>query len=238
MDRAGRDPVGYWLAWALYPAQPPGFFSGFAAHWNKDNNFGNAFDQWFLNLFPRVKPFVANGGGYLTLSFIPTLGTMILGLAAGRWLRDAAPSDSDAALAGRGRDRHRRRPAAAFHRHLPGREAHLDAGWTLFSGGLCFLFLAGFSWLVEIKGYRKWAFPLVVIGMNSIAAYLIAHLWERFIMDSFRIHLGAHAFAFPARSVEPFVRGSGGAAGVLADPLLDVPAKVVSQGLTCCIIQR
>ena len=53
--------------------------------------------------------------------------------------------------------------------------------WTLYSGGLCFLFLAGFCWLTEVKGYRRWAFPLVVIGMNSIAAYLIAHLWERFI---------------------------------------------------------
>ena len=41
--------------------------------------------------FPRTKPFVDNGGGYLTLSFIPTLGTMILGLIAGRWLRDSRP---------------------------------------------------------------------------------------------------------------------------------------------------
>src|SRR5215813_13792313 len=92
---------GYWLAWALYPAPGPGFdyqavgvpagwihnYSGFAAHWNKNSNLGAAFDQWFLNLFPRTKPFVANAGGYLTLSFIPTLGTMILGLAGGRWLR-------------------------------------------------------------------------------------------------------------------------------------------------------
>ena len=41
------------------------------------------FDQWFLNLFPREEPFRYNGGGYATLSFIPTLGTMILGLIAG-----------------------------------------------------------------------------------------------------------------------------------------------------------
>ena len=83
---------GYWLAWALYPAQQPGFFSGFLAHWNKGNNFGNTFDVWFLNLFPCVKPYVENSGGYLTLSFIPTLGTMILGLAAGQWLRATAPA--------------------------------------------------------------------------------------------------------------------------------------------------
>ena len=79
----GAILFAYWLAWALYPAHEPGYFSGFLAHWNKGDNFGNAFDQWFLNLFPRTAPYVANSGGYLTLSFIPTLGTMLLGLAQG-----------------------------------------------------------------------------------------------------------------------------------------------------------
>ncbi len=79
--------------------------------------------------------------------------------------------------------------------------------WTLFSGGLCFFFLAIFCWLIEVKGWRKWSFPLVVIGMNSMAAYLMAHLWERFIIDSFRIHLGRQAFQFLGIGVEPLVRG-------------------------------
>ena len=73
---------------------------------------------------------------------------------------------------------------------------------------LCFLFLAGFCWLIEVKQWRKWSFPLVVIGMNSIAAYLIAHLWERFTIDSFRIHLGPHAFAFLGTGVEPLMQGA------------------------------
>ena len=93
--------VGYWLTFALYPAPPIGFdtttvgvpadwphwLSGFAGHWNKNTNLAARFDVWFLNLFPREKPFAYNGGGYLTLSFIPTLGTMILGLIAGGVLR-------------------------------------------------------------------------------------------------------------------------------------------------------
>ena len=93
--------AGYWAAWAAYPlpgadfdyakvgvpADWPHHASGFAAHWNKNSNLGAHFDEWFLNLFPRQKPFVANGGGYLTLSFSPTLGTMIFGLIAGGWLR-------------------------------------------------------------------------------------------------------------------------------------------------------
>src|SRR5262249_33253601 len=42
-----------------------------------------------LNLFPRESRFEYNDGGYLTLSFIPTLGTMILGLVAGVWMRES-----------------------------------------------------------------------------------------------------------------------------------------------------
>lgn len=217
----GAILFGYWLAWALYPAAGPGFnwqavgvppdwthhYTGFMAHWNKNANLGNTFDQWFLNLFPRTSPFVYNDGGYLTLSFIPTLGTMILGLIAGRWLRAGAPR-------------------IPFRRLLIAGAAGIAIGlllhaagicpvvkriwtpsWTLFSGGLCFLMLAAFAWLIETMGYRKWAFPLIVIGMNSIAAYLIAHLLENFLLSSFRTNLGPNAFAFAGSALQPLIEG-------------------------------
>jgi heparan-alpha-glucosaminide N-acetyltransferase len=215
---------GYWLAWALYPLAPANFdwssvgvsaawhaqhnFTGFLAHWNKNYNLGNSFDQWFLNLFPREHPFVFNDGGYLTLSFIPTLGTMILGLIAGRWLRDSSPEIPmrKLLLAGVGG------VAVGLLLHF----AHVcpvvkriwTPAWTLFSGGLCFFFLAAFSWIIDVKGYRKWSFLLVVIGMNSIAAYCIAHLFEGFIVSSFRIHLGPNFFAFLGTGLEPLVHGA------------------------------
>ena len=197
----------YWLAWALYPAHEPGYFSGFLAHWNKGDNFGNAFDVWFLNLFPRVQRFTENSGGYLTLSFIPTLGTMILGLAAGRWLRASAPAIPMRRLLAAGGIGVAAGLLLHFSGICPVVKRIWTPAWTLFSGGLCFFYLAIFCWLTEVKGYRKWAFPLVVIGANSIAAYLMAHLWERFIIDSFRIHLGAQFFAFAGSAYEPFVRG-------------------------------
>jgi heparan-alpha-glucosaminide N-acetyltransferase len=220
----GAILTGYWLAWALYPVAPAGFdwgsvgvtaawrsqhaYTGFLAHWNKNYNLGNTFDQWFLNLFPRETPFVANDGGYLTLSFIPTLGTMILGLIAGRWLRGDAPQVpmkrlliAGAACAGAGLLLH-------FTHVCPVVKRIWTPAWTLFSGGLCFWYLAIFSWIIDVKGYRKWAFPLVVIGMNSIAAYCIAHLFEEFISSSFSIHLGAHFFDFLGTGLEPLMRGA------------------------------
>lgn len=200
--------AGYWLAWALYPAPGANFnypavdvpqnwphnFTGFAAHWNKNSNLGNAFDQWFLNLFPRERPFVDNDGGYLTLSFIPTLGTMILGLVAGRWFRTFAPKIPIKRFLAAGAIG----IAAGLLLHFTGIcpivKRIWTPAWTLFSGGLCFFFLAAFSWVIDVKGYKKWAFPLVVVGMNSIAAYMMAHLFEGFITRSFRIHLGDRPF--------------------------------------------
>ena len=214
--------TGYWLAWALYPVPGPGFdyqavgvpanwqhhYSGFAAHWNKNSNLGAAFDRWFLNVLPRPTPFVANGGGYLTLSLIPTLGTMILGLATGRWLRAAAPRIPMKRLLMAGAIG----IAAGLLLHISGIcpivKRIWTPAWTLFSGGLCFLFLAAFSWIVDVKGYKKWAFPLVVIGMNSMAAYMIAHLFDKFIADSFRIHLGRNAFQIFGSALEPLVLGA------------------------------
>src|ERR1700719_2892324 len=200
--------TGYWLPWALYPVPGPGFnwqavgvppdwqhfYSGFAAHWNKNANLGNAFDQWCLNLFPRVTPFVFNGGGYLTLSFIPTLGTMILGLIAGRWLRTDSPRIPMKRLLAAGAIGVAAGLLLHFSGICPVVKRIWTPSWTLFSGGLCFLFLAAFSWIVGVKGYRKWAFPLMVIGMNSIAAYLIAHLFQNFFVSSFRINLGPNFF--------------------------------------------
>jgi len=52
--------------------------------------------------------------------------------------------------------------------------------WTssmvLWAGGWSYLLLAGFYWLIDVKKYRKWAFPFIVIGMNAIGVYVATHL--------------------------------------------------------------
>jgi len=212
---------GYWLAWALYPAPGPDFnwpavgvssnwshnFTGFAAHWNKNSNLGTTIDQWFLNLFPRGSRFVYNDGGYLTSSFIPTLGTMILGLIAGRWLRQSAP-----------RIPFRKYLTTAAVCLLAGTLLHFTGicpivkriwtpSWTLFSGGLCFAFLSAFSWIIDVRKNTKIAFPLVVIGRNSIAAYVMAELCGSFFAQSFYIHMGHRPFQIFGAELEHLLLG-------------------------------
>ncbi len=197
--------VGYWAAFALYPAPGPGFdwagvgvgpdwmrpLTGFRAHWNPNSNLAAAFDQWFLNLFPREQPFVYNGGGYQTLSFIPSLATMILGLMAGQVLNGLRPP----------RDRGRVLLAAGVAGIVVGMLLDLTGicpvvkriwtpSWTLYSAGWACLLMVAFYTVIDLRGYRRWAFPLVVVGMNSIAMYVLAHLERGFIADTLRTHLG------------------------------------------------
>jgi predicted acyltransferase len=48
-----------------------------------------------------------------------------------------------------------------------------------------------------VRGYRRWAFPLVVVGMNSIAMYCMAQLMKGWVRDRLSIHLGPEWFAGP-----------------------------------------
>ncbi|MCR9228646.1 MAG: DUF5009 domain-containing protein [Flavobacteriaceae bacterium] len=50
------------------------------------------------------------------------------------------------------------------------------SSFVLLSSGICFLLLALFYWIVDIKKYRQWAYPLKVIGMNAITAYVLSHV--------------------------------------------------------------
>lgn len=200
----GLIVVGYWAAFALYPAPP----TGFAAHWEKNTNLAMRVDGWFLNLFPREERFVFNQGGYVTLSFIPTLGTMILGLLAGGVLRsEKAPQ---------ARIRWFVSVAAVFLLLgsllgwlgiCPVVKRIWTPSWVLFSGGWCLLFLAGFYYLVDVLGKKRAVFPLVVIGMNSIAAYCLAEVAAEPVEKALYRHFGHAPFTILGTTYEPLLHG-------------------------------
>ena len=47
-----------------------------------------------------------------------------------------------------------------------------SSSFILLTSGLAFLLLAAFYWIIDVKGFRKWAFFFRVIGMNSLVMYL------------------------------------------------------------------
>jgi heparan-alpha-glucosaminide N-acetyltransferase len=216
--------VGFWAAFALYPLPGPDFdytkvgvpanwphlYTGFLAHFNKNSNLSWAFDVWFLNLFPRESPFRFNGGGWSTLSFIPTLATMMLGMWCGEWLkssRSISEKLKGLVIAG----------VALTLAGLLLQWLHISpivkriwtSSYTLYSGGLIILMLAGFYAVIEWGGWKRWSFPLLVIGANSIAIYVISWTIEHFVASALVRHFGTGPFAVLGPPFEPVLKGIG-----------------------------
>jgi heparan-alpha-glucosaminide N-acetyltransferase len=201
-----------WALFAKYPLPDADFawnsvgvsskwdhLTGFDAHWDKNANFASHADEWFLNQFPRLddKPFRFNEGGYTTLNFLPSIATMLLGVLAGQWL--AAPTKRSPAskvppllvagvlalVAGTALD--------AYH-ICPIVKRIWTPSWVIYSTGWALLQLALFFWIVEVQGFRRWAFPLLVVGANSIAIYMMAQLMKPFIRNTLRTWFGRQIF--------------------------------------------
>ena len=216
--------IGDWLTFALYPLPGPDFdyaqvgvtpawlaehgFPGFQAHWNKNSNAAWAFDVWFLNLFPQHPRWTYNAGATSTLNFLPTLATMLLGLVTGETLRSArTPAQKVRWLALAGVLTLVSGWALGALGICPVVKKLWTPSWVLFSGGWCLLLMAVFYAIIDVWGKRRWTFPLVVVGLNSIAAYCLAHLLDSFIRSSLKTHLGEHSFAILGKAYEPLLLG-------------------------------
>lgn len=77
------------------------------------------------------------------------------------------------------------------------------SSYALYTAGWATLGLAGFAWVVEVRGWRKAVFPLVVFGTNSIFVFSASGLWVKSIAR-FRYTLNGDAvsgYAYLYRTV-------------------------------------
>jgi heparan-alpha-glucosaminide N-acetyltransferase len=82
------------------------------------------------------------------------------------------------------------------------------SSYTLYSGGLVLLLLAGFYAIVELRGWKRWTFPLMVIGANSIAVYVMSWTIEHFVSENLVRHFGRAPFLLLGPPFEPVLRGA------------------------------
>lgn len=209
---------GYWYAFYQHPIPGPGFdpasvglppdwnmYQGLAAHWNKNTNWAAAVDIKLMNLFPQYQngakhPFEYNSGGYQTLNFIPSIVTMIFGLMAGERLRSPhSPRQNTWRLIwtgalclviGLAMDPRLVAPVPMSWTTCPIVKRIWTPSWVFFSTGWTLWLLAGFYWVIDVKGWKAWAFPLTVVGMNSIAMYVAAQLLKPWIRQTWNTHFG------------------------------------------------
>lgn len=212
--------VSHWLLYVCWPLMPPhadpeafnipaGWskdFSGLFAHWNLNRNVGWSADLWLLNQFPRPRPYVGYLGGYATLNFIPTIATMILGLMAGTWLRQGTSIMRRLLIAGVvciavGLALH-------FGGVCPLLKRLWTPAWVFFSGGCCCLILAALYYVIDVRQWRRWAFLFVVIGMNSLAFYVLRHTLDLWLAEALQRHLGESLFLIAGAELKPVLVGA------------------------------
>jgi predicted acyltransferase len=154
--------VLYWTIMMRVP--PPG---GGAGDLSPEGNLGAYIDRALMpgHLWrPRWDP---EG----LLSTVPAVATALFGVVAGMWMGSTArPTHKAAALAGAGVIGIA--AGYAWSPLFPINKALWTSSYTLFTAGGACLLLGACYWVIDVRGWRGWTKPFVILGTNAIALYV------------------------------------------------------------------
>jgi predicted acyltransferase len=160
--------AGYWAAMKFVPV--PGYGIG---RLDPEGNLGAYVDRKIMggHLWDQSVTWDPEG----LLSTLPAIATTLIGILTGEWLRSARSGPRKAAwlaavgavllVVGR-----------LLHPFFPINKNLWTSTYVIFTGGFGMLLLAACYWLVDLKGYRRWAAPFLVFGRNAIAVYFLSML--------------------------------------------------------------
>lgn len=152
-------------------------------------------DIWILGLERGETELPVHPAGYATLNFIPATVTMLLGVWAGTLLRDDRTSAEKIA---------RLLVVAlvcfavsivASFTVCPIVKKIWTPAWVLYSGSLVLCMLTLLYWIIDVRGFRRWTLPLVVVGTNSLAMYMMTMLMKGWIASCCKTYLGKDIFS-------------------------------------------
>ena len=158
--------IFYWALVKLVPA--PGYAAG---DLTKEGSLPSFVDRVVFGKHVWAQARVYDPEGFL--STIPSIATTMIGVLTGHWLRTEKTRYEKAAgmfvvgavcIA----------LGWAWNAFFPINKALWTSSYVLFTGGLALQFLSICYWLIDIKGYRRWAKPFEVFGLNAIALYVVA----------------------------------------------------------------
>lgn len=169
--------IGYWVAMKVGNA--PGFATG-------DLTMQGNFASWIDRQLLPGKLYLGIHDPEGIFSTIPAIATGLLGIFTGVFLKTSALN---------GEQKCTRMAIAGiilialaqlWNLNFPINKNLWTSSFVLQVGGLSLLLLSLFYYVIDVKGYKSWAFFFKVIGMNSILIYMSGHFinWE-FTNDKF-----------------------------------------------------
>lgn len=150
---------GYWALFAIFPG-PEG-------PWSRTGNIGAWIDLKVLGY--------NYSGYYTTINFLGNAATILFGCWAGALLRAQKSHEYKLKVLGVC-------AAAGFGLGLaleplnPMVKRLWTGSFTFFSAGWVILMLMAFYWLIEVRQVKRWAFPFLVLGMNSLFIYSLGQV--------------------------------------------------------------
>ncbi|MFI5153860.1 MAG: acyltransferase family protein [Chitinophagales bacterium] len=184
--------IGYWLLLKLGSA--PGFHHG-------DLTMQGNLASWIDRTILPGKLYLGIHDPEGLMSTVPAIGTGLLGILTGNFLKNSAVSPQRKSLRMAIVGVVFMGLAQLWNLDFPINKNLWSSSFVLHVGGWSLLFLALFYYLIDVLGYKKWAFFFKVIGMNSILIYMSGHFinWE-YTTNGFFKWLG-QLFSEPSRFV-------------------------------------
>ncbi|HUF13975.1 MAG TPA: heparan-alpha-glucosaminide N-acetyltransferase domain-containing protein [Longimicrobiales bacterium] len=166
--------LGYWALLELVPV--PGIGAGVL---EPGRDLGAWLDRTILgtdHLWDQSRTWDPEG----LLSTLPAVGSVLLGVFVGDWLRGPrAPRTTATGLIAAGGVAVAL--GLAWGVVLPINKPLWTSSYAVFTAGMATLVLAGCWLLIDVKGHRGWARPFVVFGINALAAFFLASLAARML---------------------------------------------------------
>lgn len=175
--------LGYWFAMTLLPV--PGQ-EGIGADWldQPGKTLAAWVDRALLDghLWRQSRTWDPEG----VLSTFPAIGTAMLGVFAGRWIRNARPLSERLtglfAVGAIGMVL-----GLIWHWSFPINKSLWTSSYVLFTGGMAATTLATILWITDVERVRWWTRPFVIYGVNPIVAFVGSGMMARLIYSLWKV---------------------------------------------------
>jgi len=160
--------IGYYLIMTLVPV--PGFGP---ANLEPTTNLGAWLDRSVFtpnHLWVDSKTWDPEG----LLGTIPAIGTCLMGLLTGTWLKKDKTKTGRQLLQMAGAGAVLIIVGLIWNEFFPINKALWTSSFVLYAGGIAIVILALCYWLIDVKNYRRLTAPFLAFGRNAITAYLLA----------------------------------------------------------------
>ena len=187
---------GYWFAMTLIPVPPNGFL-GIDVLNPPSETLAAYFDRLLLDWGSYGNHLWVNSVTWDPegpFSTIPAIGTAMLGVICGRWIKSARPLSerlagmfavgSIAMMAG-----------LMWHWSFPINKSLWTSSYVLFTAGMAAVALATCMWIIDEHRVTAWTRPFVIYGMNPLIAFAGSAVMARLIYSILKVDSGGRPIA-------------------------------------------